>query len=246
MFLLVPLGAKGFNIALEHDLGTGSFVSAGALKVSKGSQKGRGVQVVLSRGKLSPSDRQVFEGLVESDGYYRLRIPGSSQKLDDSHSVVASVRARCLAEAKFQEYVVLHVDSRERIFSLDYSPLTQNCRPGLEANLSPDWNFPAETDVIVRKAAAAPVIDIPKLPREVGGSTPFSESSFSGLDEESGSVNRPNQPGEKGKKEEEKTWFEKNWMLVVFGGMLVLNVLGSVGQQMEPPPAEGGARPRPR
>ena len=71
-----------------------------------------------------------------------------------------------------------------------------SCRPGLEASLPPTWNFVSEADVVVRKAAAAPVIDIPNpSPREVGSAGPLSDSLVSGFEEGSGEFGALSYPG---------------------------------------------------
>ena len=41
------------------------------------------------------------------------------------------------------------------------------------------------------------------------------------------------------KKKDERTWLQKNWMLCLAGGMMVMNLLGSA---MEPPRQQGQRR----
>jgi len=41
---------------------------------------------------------------------------------------------------------------------------------------------------------------------------------------------------------EEKTWWQKNWMLVMGVGMAVMNLLGQLAKQQQPIQAAAGAR----
>lgn len=228
------LAVEGFNVELQHDCGSGGFSRAGALTVKQGGQRGRGGRLILSRTPLSGEERAAFEQLVQRDGFYRVKIPGAAQKLDASYDVIASVRARCLVQSGFQESLILHVDGKERIFSVDYATgFGLACRPGLLAELPVSWDFASVADVTVRKAAAAPVIDAPK-PKLRGDASP-SEKLYDLEEAAEEELGEDGQPRPK-KKEEPKSFLERNWMMLVFGGMLVMNVLGSLA-----PPPEGAA-----
>jgi len=239
---LLPLlhVAAAFNVELQHDLGGGSFSRAGSLTVKQGAgqAKGRAGRLVLSRGLLSEEERAGFERLVRDDGFYRVKVPGAAQKLDAASDVVASVRARCLVHAGFKEVLVLHVDSAERIFSMDYGlGGGPPCRPGLPADLPASWAFAPVVEVAVRKAAPAPVVDVPKPQLKDAAAA---EALYDLEEAGEGELSEDGQRKRKGK-EEPKSFMERNWMLLVFGGMLVMNVLGSLAPP-EGPPGAGGAR----
>jgi len=241
-FGLLATGVQGFSVSVQHDVGLGKFKDAGAFTLTtKNQQKGRAARIVFARSGLSEDDRRAFEALVEQDGYYRLRIPGASQGLSAAYDISASVRARCLVASGFQEQIVLHVDPSERIFSLDYATAFAGCRPGLEVSLPGRWSLPAEADVAVRKPAAAPVIDAPRPRLADSGAAGFADE-YDGEERDEERLGDDGKP--RRKKEEPKTFLEKNWMLMVFGGMLVMNVLGGLGQTLEGSQAGGGAQQR--
>ena len=229
---------RAVEVPLAHALGAGgAFVPAGSVTAKAGFSTAHGAPALhlkalkVRRSALSEEEKAAFSALVAADGLYTVALPASLFAAEgeggadaaaaaatgaDVHGgrVLASVRARCLADAALQEHLVLHMDFAGAIAAVELSPPGADCSAGSDGAPPARWDFASTAAVKFPKIA-------PRLNPDAG--TDGDESD-------------PSAPGggkSKGKKEP-KTFMERYWVyLVAFGFVLLQNIIA-------PPPQQGG------
>mmetsp|Transcript_16934 Transcript_16934/g.50566 ORF Transcript_16934/g.50566 Transcript_16934/m.50566 type:complete len:286 (-) Transcript_16934:214-1071(-) len=150
--------AQHLDLPVEHAFGGGPFSRAGRLSGDLDSEGGATLQ--LQREPWTPAEKDAFATTASQDGFYRVRVtaPGAAA------AVLASVRARCLQAAGFQEQLVLHVGADGSPYSLDYTAATRECRVGMPvARGAGDAAPPEAVPVVVAAPTAAHRVSLEPL-----------------------------------------------------------------------------------
>jgi len=241
---------------LQHAFGDGQWEDCGLLKTrvtekghqTSGGKKGFGKKAVFHGIKvaydpLSKESRAKLEKAVQSDGLYQLRISttavggGKNKKKAASGAVsflVTSMKASCLAAAKYKDHLNLHFDELgETLISADHTASNVDCLSvsTTHSQLS-DEKVTVErigpTTSSIKFSKVAPALSVTKRRKkssrrgveadnEVDGATDLRyEDDDDDDDEET-----------KEPPKDERTWVQKNWMLVLAGGMMAVNLMGS-------------------
>eukprot|EP00803_Ostreobium_quekettii_P002668 evm.model.scf_1497.3 EVM.evm.TU.scf_1497.3 scf_1497:29634-32889(-) len=218
------------EIPVEHSLGDGRFVAAGVLIGEISRQGGIMGPLRFARNKLSKQEVKQIQVLLEEDRNYRIRLPGDPINKGSAY-VMASLRTRCLAQSGFEESLHLELTEDNRIVGLDYQPANGRCDPldGMDSTVGVTPAFSEETTVLYRYPSKEPTLSMDDIATAIEEEGDLS----AGVDKPPGVAGR-----RKGKKE--KTWVEKNWMFLLAGGVILMQVLGSVAGA-EGPGGEGGA-----
>lgn len=200
---------------------------------------------VLERTPLSAEQRQQLAELVGADGLYRLRLPaapGSAAPL-----VATSFPARCLAAAAAPgglEVDLLAAGSSSGASShVAGIAIGVPCRRGGAAGQGLH-DLPASQDLTVRLPAGAPeVLPVILSPGQAGagfnmpledGAAAAGQAGQSQQQQQAGAQQGQGgsgaaaggKAGAAKKAEEEKTWLQKNWMLVAPLGVIVSGEAG--------------------
>ena len=220
------------SLQLEHDLsGDGQWQRRGDVDISFSSsassgsgQRGGGVR--FSSEELSGDDRLRLQRLVDSDGFYRVRV--NTGTASSPRYVLASVRACALAASALHQHFLFHFDIHGRLLAIQLStPITACSQP--------------------QPAASSP------LPAAF---TSKAKLSFGRTGEKPANIRLRLQPGEQpsareggaagaeGSKEEEKTFFQKYWIYIVpLGGFMLLQAfMGAMGEKKDGDGGGGGQR----
>jgi hypothetical protein len=196
-----------------------------------------GFAAELERPQLSSSDQEQLSQLVAGNGLYRLRLPSAlSDSSRGAPFVSTSFPARCLSEAAAKEGLALDMLDDQHIASV---ALNAPCGQGAAAAGS--VQLPTRQEIHVRTPVDAPNV----LQLVLSGQQPGSAAAAVGLpglgdaaapEQQQGPQRQSGQgqdqagqqggandkAGERGKpKEEEKTWLQKNWMVVMPLGFIV-------------------------
>jgi hypothetical protein len=189
-----------------------------------------GATATLERAPLTAEQEAQLRELVAKDGLYRLRLPSALVSDAGSQTVSTSFPARCLTSAAADGGLALDLLDGRRVAAIAItSPCSRIAAPadGLQ--------LPAAQALELRMPSAAPDV-LPLLMQSAqagsgavgaAGTTASPSAEQQRSQQEAGSQHGKKDEGDKGKaKEEEKTWLQKNWMVVMPLGFIV-----SGGQQ---------------
>lgn len=219
------------EIPVEHAFGDGKFVSAGVLLGELSNKGGIMGPLKFMRDNLSKKQVETLRKLVIEDGNYQIRIRSNPLKTGDSAYVMASLRARCLAVSGFKESLWLDLTEDNRIVGLDYRPANGRCDPldPMESNVDGHLEFQDERLVLYWYPRREPWISM--------------DDYLAKLDDETETSGEDGKPGQikksKKKKGKEKTWLQQNWMFVLGGAIIFMQLLGTLNTPQEPG-QEGG------
>eukprot|EP00245_Coleochaete_scutata_P006105 TRINITY_DN20248_c0_g1_i1.p1 TRINITY_DN20248_c0_g1~~TRINITY_DN20248_c0_g1_i1.p1 ORF type:complete len:324 (-),score=64.67 TRINITY_DN20248_c0_g1_i1:207-1178(-) len=229
-------GDKPVIFTLQHDLGYG-FVAAGEItaRVKTSIQGGQKFAKTanLERKAFSADDKAAFEDLVAKGGYYRVRLPANILKPSKAN-VMASTKARCLAAASFQETLEIHVDHMGNVVGFSYKPKADCSKEYSDTLVQGEFG----SSVAVSHAKIAPrLLPAAEQPAGAGAGVGMGVNMA-----KAGRSNVAGAPGEKAP-EPEKTFWQKYWLYIIAGGMLVMNVMTTLSAMPEEaPPGAGAAR----
>lgn len=246
LVLLVAGGASAASIAVEHSLDGGkSFVPAGSITL--GAVR-HGATAVLERPPLSAEQQEQLSQLIASNGLYRLRLPsalaGSSSA---SQPVSTSFPARCLAAAAADGGLALDLLDARHVAGIAVSvPCTREA-PAAAAGMLPSsqalhLRLPLEAPDVLQlvvpgqQGAAAAAAATGTADLQAGAARQQAQGQAqqaAGQEQRAPAQGQQVQGKAAGKgqvKEEEKTWLQKNWMLVMPLGFILMNLLGGGNQ----------------
>ena len=123
----------------------------------------------LTRDPVDASFAAAFAKLVEDDLPYRVRVPANVLHPRKGVGVMASIPARCLADAQLQENFALHADELGNVVGVDYATMGGDCAPNGEREITPLGANPVfRTTAAVRHHKTAPRLD-PRAGTDVRG-----------------------------------------------------------------------------
>eukprot|EP00793_Prasinoderma_coloniale_P001264 PRCOL_00005036-RA len=242
---------RAIELPIAHNLGaSGAFVPAGAFTAKAGFAMVKGSQSLhvkalrLKRTQLSADEQDALSALVAADAYYTLAVPAglfaaegdggeaaaaeaaAGEGSGAGGRVLASVRARCLADAGLQEHVVLHLDFSGNVVAMDISTPTHDCSAESDGLPPQRWDF---------SSTAAP--KFPKVAPRLnpnGGADDEDEDDLAGTGARGGG-------GGGGKKKEEtpQSFFDK-YKIYIYGFLAVQVIQGLLAPAQERQGAQGG------
>jgi len=244
------------EFALLHSLdGGASWSSAGTLEGSM-----RAGSMRLERHALTTAEQAKLEALITADAFYSIRVGAAS----------TSVRAACWAtpaqgEPKEQLFLATTADQKTvislglQVHSAGCSGVARQAQASIPAASIPvhvrmQRSGPAPTSLEINLSQAGtlrPPLSVPvgdsstrkgATNRPLGGMPPSGGStkhSPEGLDHEEPGT--PPDDDEKRKLEAEKTWLQKNWLFVMGGIMMVLNVATTLYTKQQGGGGQGAA-----
>mmetsp|Transcript_5716 Transcript_5716/g.20763 ORF Transcript_5716/g.20763 Transcript_5716/m.20763 type:complete len:357 (-) Transcript_5716:1180-2250(-) len=177
----------------------------------------------LTRDPVDASFAAAFAKLVEDDLPYRVRVPANVLHPRKGVGVMASIPARCLADAQLQENFALHADELGNVVGVDYATMGGDCAPNGEREITPLGANPVfRTTAAVRHHKTAPRLD-PRAGTDVRG--------HGGP----GAKKERDADGNVKKKPPPSPFMAKYWMYVLPAMFLLSNVLNP------PPPPKNKA-----
>jgi hypothetical protein len=214
-----------------------------------GDALGHSEAVRLSHLRLTrdaPTDAFVakFTKLLEDDLPYRIALPANVLRPASDETVMAFLPSRCLAESGLREHFVLHVDERANVIGVEYDSAGVECRvtDTHVTDVSSDPWF--KTTSSVRFYKTAPRLD-PDAPTDIAG-----HGGPAGKKAREAKLRRSSESNANGKNgappEQEKTFWQKNWMYIVPVMMLVTNLIAppAPAAAAAPAAAPGGRKKR--
>mmetsp|Transcript_14412 Transcript_14412/g.40980 ORF Transcript_14412/g.40980 Transcript_14412/m.40980 type:complete len:299 (-) Transcript_14412:760-1656(-) len=198
--------------------------------------------IKVAHNSMSPKAREEMTMAANSGGYYRLRIAsnpttGSTSASSETDFVVTSVKASCLAASNFRDHFNLHFDdSGTTLVSADHVATGVDC-PAVEENPG-KYKIGGLSEAEASLGPTTTSIKFSKLAPSLSVITKRRRSSDKSDDD--GSVDldlsyeddEDDAEGGGPPKKDERTWIQKNWMLCLAGGMMIMNLMGSI---LEPP-----------
>ncbi|GAX79445.1 hypothetical protein CEUSTIGMA_g6886.t1 [Chlamydomonas eustigma] len=242
LYSLHGLRAESLKYDFEHSIdGGNTFSLAGSISLDHGIAH-------MERELSSQSVSSQLQKLVEADGFYVVRIPtGRSERY-----VSAAVRASCLATASdLSERLSLLLDAHGGLMSMTYSTDTYPCRgsstPSLPAHSVVSVQQPIDGPMVISSPSSSMEEALPSFPGEgsSGGSSPTSrprgqppQSAGQQQQQQQGAAGAAGQVGVAAP--EEKTWWQKNWLMAIGVGMAVMNILGNLAKTAQQPQQAAG------
>lgn len=201
-----------------------------ALPLPRSLQRHGGGTATLEWAPLTAEQQGALRKLVASSGLYRLRVPSAGA---GTPPVAASFPARCLAAAAADGGLALDLLDAGHV-----AGIALNAPCGRAAPAAAELQLPASQALAVRLPAAAPQVLPPLVPGQVAGD-PSATLGGAGLQQEAagagagaggaagqqaagagGAAGRQG-PGKGKPQPDERTWLQKNWMLVLPLGFIV-------------------------
>ncbi|KAK9790570.1 hypothetical protein WJX73_000374 [Symbiochloris irregularis] len=236
--------SKQFTVGIDHNIGDAHFQSAGLVsgELLLGGGKG-GKLLTLERQPLSSKARQDLARLVKDNGRYKLRLtPGSGP------AALTSIPAQCLVSPLCTEVLHLHVSHSGEVSAINYDQELCPCHSEAVRSLELPRNFTFAEEVkvpVLLPTVAHPVLLTPK-PQQAAGKgkgagkvAPVRTQGQGGAEgEDKEGLSKEEPPPD------ERTWLQKNWLLLLPVGFVVLNVLGTAAGGMAEQPAAAGRAAR--
>lgn len=204
------------QFALEHAFGdSDEFIAAGTFtaRLKTSAHGGQTLtKLRFSRNDLTATEKEKFKQLLESDDFYKIRLPSDVLNPTEKESVISSVKARCLSKDGLDEHIIINMEGIN-ILAVNYGSLGA-CQYPRQQRMPAKWSFNSHTVLKYSELA-------PRTPS-------FSEDIIGGV--ETGD--------EEGVKPlEERTFWAKYWMYLI---PLVLVVMNAVTQAMNMPEEQAG------
>lgn len=165
--------------------------------------------------------------LVATDGLYRLRLTSALDSGAAAQTVSTSFPARCLPSAAADGGLALDLLDGRRVVAIAISSPCSRRSAAPQGRLQ----LPSLQALELRVPSAAPdVLPLLMQSAQAGSGTPGASSTPAGSsaeqqrmrDQGEAQQGKKDEGGDKGKaKEEEKTWLQKNWMVVMPLGFIV-------------------------
>ncbi|KAK9867197.1 hypothetical protein WJX84_000174 [Apatococcus fuscideae] len=218
------------SLTLEHAFGSGDFSAIGHLESPPRELREGPPHLEIKRDPFSAQQSSAFEQLVAQNGYYRLRVQPS-----EGAPIMTAMRARCLAGSGLREAFEAHLDTSGHVVALSWSTPTGSCQAqGGAPALPQGWSFAEVQRVPTRMPARGPSLH-PARPAFSDPAQAMPEPQFLGEDLQgaggvSGKAAGPKSVvGKDGKQvpQPEKTWLQKNWLLIMIGAAVVINIVSN-------------------
>lgn len=195
----------------------------------------------FQRDLLDAEARRQLEMQVKSNGLYKLRVSSGMA----GSPALTSIPARCLVSSNCTERLHLHLTSTGEVTAINFALLQCPCHSGISTpgTLPQSWAFADESPVLVWLPERAPALHLAPKPPQDQDKTPSQQAKGRAPASDLAGARTPLAEGEEGAGEveppkDERSWLQKNWLILLPLGFVLVNVLG----QMDPG-AAGGRTP---
>eukprot|EP00887_Chlorella_sp_A99_P004325 scaffold15.g4325.t1 len=241
-------GASGErSVALEHSLDGQTFTQAGEVLLPADDKAAAvGIATLQTRAQLSEAQQQAVRHLVQDGGLYRIRVPVSTSGGGgpDGEYVTASIPARCWAAAGFSTTLALHLLSAGRVagvaFQLPCSSASAVPALGTDTPVA----LPQTSPVHVVLPRTVPAVHMPQPTQQqqqqaaAAKEAAARQTASAQQDGEDGEGESGERKGKQAPPKDERTWLQKNWMVLIGAGLLMANRINAPQE-----PQRGGGRP---
>ncbi|KAF3452487.1 hypothetical protein FNV43_RR02920 [Rhamnella rubrinervis] len=210
-----PDSDSKIQFSLEHAFGDSNFSPAGTFTARLKTWNHGGqtlTKLRFSRNAFTAEEERNFELLLQSDDFYRIRLPSNVLSPPGRDFVISSVKARCLARESLDEHFVIHTDG-VNILAVNYGA-PGSCPYPRQMKLPAKWSFNSYT--ILKNSEQAPRAPV------------FTEDILSGEVGEGEVVQPP-----------ERSFWAKYWMYLIPLGLIVMN---AITQAMNMPEEQAGGQ----
>ncbi|KAK5842806.1 uncharacterized protein LOC108476118 isoform X1 [Gossypium arboreum] len=189
------------QFSLDHAFGDSDFSPAGTFsaRLKTWSHGGQTLtKLRFSRNNFSDVEKEKFKNLLESDDFYRIRLPSNVLSPPGRDFIISSVKARCLPRESLDEHFVIHMEG-VNVLAVNYgSP--GSCPYPRNLKLPAKWSFSSHT--VLKNSEQAPRAPV------------FTEEILGGENAE-GEVVQP----------AERSFWAKYWMYLIPLGLIVMNAV---------------------
>ncbi|XWS57247.1 hypothetical protein CRYUN_Cryun09bG0157900 [Craigia yunnanensis] len=101
------------QFSLDHAFGDSDFSPAGTFsaRLKTWSHGGQTLtKLRFSRNNFTDEEKEKFKNLLESDDFYRIRLPSNVLSPPGRDFIISSVKARCLPRVGLDEHFVIHME----------------------------------------------------------------------------------------------------------------------------------------
>ncbi|PPS20048.1 hypothetical protein GOBAR_AA00523 [Gossypium barbadense] len=200
----IPTRSPPIQFSLDHAFGDSDFSPAGTFsaRLKTWSHGGQFCQTLtklrFSRNSFSDVEKEKFKNLLESDDFYRIRLPSNVLSPPGRDFIISSVKARCLPRESLDEHFVIHMEG-VNVLAVNYgSP--GSCPYPRNLKLPAKWSFSSHT--VLKNSEQAPRAPV------------FTEEILGGENAE-GEVVQP----------AERSFWAKYWMYLIPLGLIVMNAI---------------------
>ncbi|KAI3807810.1 hypothetical protein L1987_23744 [Smallanthus sonchifolius] len=205
------------QFVLEHAFGDSSEFSAAGTFTARLKSSAHGGQTLtklrFSRNDLTATDKEKFKKLLETDDYYRIRLPSDVLNAPGRDYVISSVKARCLAKDGLDEHIHIHMEG-VNILAVNYGS-SGACQYPRQLKLPAKWSFNSHT--VLKYSDLAP--RTPIFSEDIGGNEIGDDEGIKPM--------------------VERSFWAKYWMYLVPLGLIVMN---AVTQGMNMPEEQAGGQ----
>ncbi|KAL2941441.1 ER membrane protein complex subunit 10 [Bienertia sinuspersici] len=186
------------QFTLEHAFGDSQFTPAGTFsaRLKTWSHGGQTLtKLRFSRNTFTDSEKEMFKELLQTDDFYKIRLPSNAVSPPGRNYTVSAVKARCLARETLDEHFVIHMEGAN-ILAVNYgSPGA--CPYPRQLKMPAKWSF--NSHPVLKYSEMAPRTPV------------FMEET----PEENAEAEAMKQP--------EKSFWAKYWMYLIPLGLMVMN-----------------------
>ncbi|GMI63447.1 hypothetical protein like AT1G65270 [Hibiscus trionum] len=189
------------EFSLDHAFGDSDFAPAGTFsaRIKTWSHGGQTLtKLRFSRNNFTNEEQKNFKNLLESDDFYRIRLPSNVLSPPGRNFIISSVKARCLPREGLDEHFVIHMEG-VNVLAVNYgSP--GSCPYPRNLKLPVKWSFSSYT--VLKNSEQAPRAPI------------FTEEILGG-ENGGGEVVQP----------PERSFWAKYWMYLIPLGLIIMNAI---------------------
>jgi len=214
---------KQLSFALEHSLDhAANFSRIGHFSARSTfhptTKQSRLSHLRVNREAFTAEDKKAFQHLIDTDGYYRIRVPTKPKETE--RFLVASLKARCLADAGLQEHFELHQDAQGNLVALSYSTPSYDCSHTADMD---------GVSIVSWKFGSTAAVSLPRMAPRLNPQGPGPDAP-------------PGTEGPEAKDRKPKTFLQKYWIVILPAALMLLQGLAAPDPQAAAGGGGGGTR----
>ncbi|XP_021734355.1 ER membrane protein complex subunit 10-like [Chenopodium quinoa] len=185
-----------FNV--EHAFGDSQFSHAGTFSARLKSWSHGGqtlTKLRFSRNTLTSSEQEKFKELLQTDDFYKIRLPSNVLSPPGRNYTVSAVKARCIARETLDEHFVIHMEG-VNILAVNYGSFGA-CPYPRQPKFPSKWSFNSHSVLKYSELAPRTPVFVEETPEETA---------------EAEAMNQP-----------EKSFWAKYWMYLIPLGLMIMN-----------------------
>ncbi|KDD77183.1 hypothetical protein H632_c2p0 [Helicosporidium sp. ATCC 50920] len=201
--------AHGASFTVDHSYDGAAYYRAGTVELSDDVLSGKEATGLFSRNDVAESDVQWMEHIARQGWVYHVRI-----NLPEGGTVDASIPAACWAQAGFATPLLLSLHEDGRPLSLAVAVTCEGGSEGVNVEEGAARKLTMVNQVLVQfpSRLAEPV---PVQAAALQEGVAEKEAQSAGEDKEGEEEERKPKP-------DDRTWLQKNWMMLIPAGLLFM------------------------